>query len=413
MENCSQGCNRITGGKLSISVLIVDDDKIKRDLLISELIKIGVSPQDIKEVSSAVECRKVLDNQSFDLLLLDLILPVREGEITSSSINGLELLRQIVIDGDIPAPQSIVGVTSDQEALEECSDTFRSLTSQVLYVHQLDSGWKISLGYFVALINRRQSQKYDFDVCFLTALRTPELDGILALPYNWGEEEAVGNGILVRRGQRFVGGKIRRAVCAHATQAGPVAAIALSHFMLEKYRPRTLLMTGVCGGVDPSVKLGDIVIAEKSWDWQSGKWHSGSIFDAAPDQKDADATLKSLALKAKDWVPDFLEAYKGKKPKGTPTVHVGPMVSGSSVVADVSLHEKFKVQHRKSLAVDMECYSLYFSALSWDTPSAKVICIKGISDLANRAKNDKLQDFCSHLSAYLADQVVFRYFESS
>lgn len=397
---------------MSISVLIVDDDRTKRELLVSELLKCGVLKEDITEITCAVDCRRMLDDRVFYLLLLDLILPNREGDITLSSVNGLELLRQIVIDRDLPAPRSIVGVTSDKAALAECEETFRTLTSHILFVQPLDAEWRRSLGYSIELIARRKSQKYDFDICYLTALRTPELDGVLRLPYDWDEEEEVGNGILVRRGQRLIGGVMRRAVCAHASQAGPIATAFLTHFMLEKYRPRTLLMTGVCGGVDSSIKLGDVVIAEKSWDWQSGKWHSGGIFDAAPDQKEADSKLKAFALKAKDWVHSFLAVYEGKKPKAQPTVHLGPMVSGSSVVADPTLHEKFKVQHRKSLAVDMECYSLYFSASAWDAPVAKVICIKGVSDLANRAKNDKFQDFCSCLSAFLADQVVCRYFES-
>lgn len=396
---------------MSISVLIVDDDEVKRELLISELLKCGVLRADITEITCAVDCRRMLDDRVFDLLLLDLVLPNRAGDINLSFVNGLELLRQIVIDRDLPAPRSIVGITSDEDALLECEETFRSLTSQILFVQPLDSKWRSSLGYFVELITRRKSQKYDFDVCYLTALRSPELDGVLLLPYDWAEEEAVGNGILVRRGQRTIAGIVRRAVCAHASQPGPIATAFLTHFMLEKYRPRLVMMTGICGGVDPSIKLGDVVIADKSWDWQSGKWHNGGIFEAAPDQKEADGNLKALALKAKEWVPSFLAAYDGKKPKTHPNVHLGPMVSGSSVVADTTLHEKFKVQHRKSLAVDMECYSLYFSSSSWDAPVAKVICIKGISDLANRTKGDKLQAFCSALSAFLADQVVSRYFE--
>lgn len=398
---------------MSISVLIVDDDGVKRELLISELLKCGVVREDITEITCAVDCRRMLDDRAFDLLLLDLVLPNRAGDIRLSSVNGLELLTQIVVDRDLPAPRSIVGVTSDETALFECDDRFRALTSQILLVQPLDGRWRLSLSYFVDLVARRKSQQYDFDICYLTALRTPELDGVLTLPYQWTEEEAVGNGILVRRGQRTIAGVVRRAVCVHASQPGPIATAFLTHFMLEKYRPRVVLMTGICGGVDPSVKLGDIVIAEKSWDWQSGKWHSGNVFDSAPDQKEADSNLRALALKSKEWIPSFFSTYQGKKPRSHSNVHVGPMVSGSSVVADPALHEKFKVQHRKSLAVDMECYSLYFSTAAWDAPVAKVICIKGISDLANRAKNDKLQEFCSALSAFLADQVVSRYFESN
>jgi len=397
---------------MSLSVLIVDDDKAKRELLISELVSHGVLLADIEEAEHAAECRKLLGGRSFDLLLLDLLLPSRGGDPHASATNGLELLRQIVIDKDLPAPQSIVGVTSDETALSECEHEFRSLTTQILFVRPADKGWKESLRYLIEFIVGGKKRRHDFDICYITALRTPELEAVLQLPYDWSEEIAVGNGILVRRGARDIAGQSRRAICVHANQMGPVAATFLTQFMLEKYRPRLVIMTGICGGVGSAPKLGDVVIAEKSWDWQSGKWiHDGS-FEAAPEQKEADPKLRALALGATEWMPGFYSKYRGVKPTSLPSVHVGPMVSGSSVVADPSMHAKFKIQHRKAVAVDMECYGVYFAASVWNELSARVLCVKGVSDLANREKGDDLQRFCSDLSAYVADQVVQRYFES-
>lgn len=395
---------------MTLSILIIDDDKAKRDLLIFELLDAGVLRADIQEGESAADCRRILGQRSFDLLLLDLVLPSRTGDHRASAVNGLELLRQVVVDKDLPAPRSIVGVTADESALSECNEEFRALTAQILLVRPADFNWKTSLRYLVDFLRNGKSRQHDFDICYITALRTPELDGVLGLPYGWSEEIAVGNGILVRRGSREIGGSLRRAICVHSNQMGSVASAFLTQFMLEKYRPRLVLMTGICGGVGSAPKLGDVVIADKSWDWQSGKWVNDGKFEAAPDQKEADPKLKALALMAGDWIPQFVSTYRGAKPKTLPSVHVGPMVSGSSVVTDPALHEKFKIQHRKSIAVDMECYGLYFAAAASEEPGTRVLCIKGVSDLANRAKGDHLQEFCSRLSAHIADQVVQRYF---
>ena len=65
---------------MSISVLIVDDDGVKRELLVSELLKCGVLREDITEITCAVDCRRILDDRAFDLLLLDLVLPNRAGD---------------------------------------------------------------------------------------------------------------------------------------------------------------------------------------------------------------------------------------------------------------------------------------------------------------------------------------------
>jgi len=84
------------------------------------------------------------------------------------------------------------------------------------------------------------------------------------------------------------------------------------------------------------------------------------------------------------------------------------MVSGSAVVENSELHARFFAQHRKAIAVDMECFGVYFSASMSSNPAPKFICIKSISDLANRDKSDNYQKFCSELSAYVSFKIVER-----
>jgi hypothetical protein len=58
------------------------------------------------------------------------------------------------------------------------------------------------------------------------------------------------------------GGKSRRVVAAYAPQMGPVTSALTASALISEFRPRVLVMTGICGGVDDKLNLGDLIIAE-------------------------------------------------------------------------------------------------------------------------------------------------------
>jgi nucleoside phosphorylase len=86
------------------------------------------------------------------------------------------------------------------------------------------------------------------------------------------------------------------------------------------------------------------------------------------------------------------------------------MVTGSSVVASTDIQTLFRDQHRKMVGIDMECYGLYYAADQHGGSPVKVVCIKSVSDLADRAKGDDFQAYCSHMSAMVGLETVRGYF---
>jgi nucleoside phosphorylase len=169
-------------------------------------------------------------------------------------------------------------------------------------------------------------------------------------------------------------------------------------------------MTGICGGVGDAPKVGDLIVAEKSWDWQSGKWIADGSFEAAPDQVAGDRDLINAVLSCESELERLHRSFPDARPGSVPTFHCGPMVSGSAVVADLEKHALFKKQHRKAIAVDMECYGVYSAVSTAAAPVPKVLCIKAVSDLANRDKSDDYQAYCSYMSAGIALKAIARYF---
>ena len=396
-----------------MKVLIAEDNNYKTQLLVEALGECGISTSSIIVAANAYETRCALrDNAGLiDLLLLDLVLPNRSGDTPMATV-GLELLKLILEDGEYHPPKNIVGTTADSEARDQYEEEFRKLTTQILMVTPELPDWRFSLEKLISRIKRSQEHPREslVDACFVTALRHPELEAVLKLQIAWTPEQSLGNGVLIQEGTAEIDGKLRRFVCAHSTQMGMIAASFMVRALWEKYYPKLIIMTGICGGIR-NVKLGDVIIADRSWDWQSGKWLHTGTFDSAPDHKEACPELVALARGTEDLSLSFWKD-QSQRPEDPPNILVGPMLSGSAVVEDPTKHEIFIRQHRKAIAVDMECFGVYFSANMSVDPQPKVLCIKCVSDLADRNKLDNFQSYCSDLSAKIGFEVVRKYYSN-
>ena len=394
-------------------VLISEDNEYKSKLLSDEMSGFEIPGLEIIFAKNASETRHALREHAgqIDLLLLDLVLPNRAGDVPSPAV-GFELLRQILEDEEYLPPTSIVGTTADSEAMNEHEQSFKKFTTQILMVTPELTDWRFSLEKLTSRIVRSREQPKEslVDVCFITALRYPELTAVLALPIKWTPEQSLGNGVLVQEGTAEIDGKLRKFVCAHSSQMGMIAASFMTRVLWEKYYTKLIVMTGICGGVR-NVNLGDVIVADRSWDWQSGKWPHSGEFESAPDHKEASPDIVALARGTEDLSLQFWRS-QDKRPTVQPKVHIGPMLSGSAVVEDPTKHAIFLKQHRKAIAVDMECYGVYFAADMSVEPQSKFICIKCVSDLADRNKSDNYQSYCSELSATIGFEVASRFLRS-
>ncbi|MCG9516829.1 hypothetical protein MCL26_17165 [Acinetobacter pittii] len=397
-----------------MQVLLIDDDESKINRLKDFLISQKINEKNILISRDAADARKKLAIYNIDLMLLDVLLPVRQGAKASGE-HSIELLRQIVEDGVFPAPKNIIGITASEEALKQFNSEFRGVVTQVLHISPEFDDWKQILHNFIEYLKRVEVSKksFEYDVVVLNALRKPELEAV----YNtWdltlSDECLVGSNIACRKGIMSIAGRELKVACAHLSQMGPIAATHTTEYILNLFKPRILIMTGICGGFSDSVELGDVVIADKSWDWQAGKWVEDWSLLSALDPKDASSELVTIARTIDSDMQNFYQEYTKYRPEKTPKLVTGPMVTGSSVVASQDIQKVFKSQHRKMCAIDMECYGLYYSCANHAGLKTKFICIKSVSDLADREKADNFHEYCSYMSARVGMKLVEKYFLS-
>ena len=394
-------------------ILLVDDEETKRQAIVRFLTSRGVEPNCIIIAEHAAAARKKLSEGAFDLLLLDILLPVRLGAPPAGE-NSVELLRQIVEDGTSAAPQFIIGITADSQGTLEYAEEFKTLVTQVIHFDVGDAVWEETLASLLQLLRRQEEAKrvHDVDIVVLDALRTPELENLIKVwPVELRDEKLLCKNILYSEGLLDLDGTSKRVVCAHLSQMGPVASAHASATLLSEFQPRLLLMTGICGGFSQEVSIGDLVIANKSWDWQAGKWTEEGMLSPSVDPRDGAADLVAYARTIENAVTAAYDCFSGHcKPANAPKLVVGPMVTGSAVVASDDIQRVFRGQHRKMAGIDMECYGMYYAVSNYSGAPVRTLCIKAVSDLADRAKADSYQQYCSYISAVAMLEVVRRHF---
>ncbi len=149
------------------------------------------------------------------------------------------------------------------------------------------------------------------------------------------------------------------------------AALAAARLLTER-RPKQLWLVGIAGGVGKSVRLGHLVIAEITVDVALHKVHARKT-ERRPRPYPSSNRLIPLA-----------KAEAGRRRD----VHFGSVASSDAVVARRGHPEKELGPTYRLLAVEMEAGGVAEAVHDGDR-KVEFLNIRGISDLADPAKNEK------------------------
>ncbi len=271
------------------------------------------------------------------------------------------------------------------------------------------------------------------------------------------------------------GGSLRIAVTQALGMGGTQAVIAAADLVRE-HDVQCLAMCGVCAGKRGDVALGDVIIADRVWQYGTGKrkvevtggkevvteqedvemyrlhppawkqaaerfavdpgsawlnerprsyeaqgdWILERVLHGADPLSDAESRTKCADLDkalARLWKKELLAdgtldlTEAGKKhvqrlllmnrnalPEAKPLrVHVGPIASGSQVMADGQVFDRLSDVVRKVLGVEMEAAAI--GAFAWAKGLPYAIVTKAVMDHADADKSDNFKDFAARASA--------------
>lgn len=397
-----------------MKVLCVEDDNQKYNRVHAVLEQAGVVGSDITHVIAAAPAFQHLRKTQFDLMLLDVNIPRRLGDEKPQRGGGLDLLRDLGRDGDLLRPTYIVGLTAYEDVVAEFGSAFEDQLWSLVHYNESSDQWIAQLLVKVAYIqaanrsrNFSDGETYGSDLAIITALDTVEFDAVQSLPISWQPLRLQHDETRYLSGTLATASGTKSIIAAAAPRMGIPASAILSSKLIHQFRPRYVAMVGICAGRKDKVSLGDLIIAEPTWDWGSGKIDAEDgepKFLPSPHQLHMDPDTASLLREmTKDEVlmASIKKASRGTKPKTELSAHMGPLVSGAAVVAHKPTFDSLLTQHRGILGVDMEAYAVAAAALGSAKPRPRFLIIKGVSDFADEDKGDDFQEFAASVSANL------------
>lgn len=396
-----------------ISVLVVEDDTTKYGRIFNVLIQSGVRPEDISHAVTAANAVHELASKQFDLMLLDVNIPRRLGESALRG-GGAQLLTELHRDPSIYRPRYIVGLTAFEDVVAEFGDTFTDLLWTLIYYADNSDHWISQITSRIEYVraakqseNFSDGKTYGVDLAIVCALEGVEFEALRGLDFNWQPLRLAHDETRYLAGSLSSEGKTYSVIAAAAPRMGMASSAVLVSKLIAQFRPRLVSMVGICAGRVEKTKVGDVIIADPTWDWGSGKISSLNDqphFQPSPHQVELDT---DLVAQLKDSCADVTllakikKEARGTKPTDELRVHFGPLASGAAVVANADTFNSVLSQHRNLLGIEMEAYGVVLACKGSGKPRPRCLIAKSVCDYADKDKSDSYQEYAANTSALL------------
>lgn len=189
-------------------------------------------------------------------------------------------------------------------------------------------------------------------------------------------------------GEIKAGDKICKVVLPFPYAMGIEAASALTTKVISTFRPKHIFMAGSCAGNKSVVKIGDIIVAEKSLNYHGivaiERKETGTDKKFMHNVGSINGNLKNkFELFSKSSVIKRIkDGYSEKEKIETPlTCQVGLLVTGSTLVRSNKAMEDISSTYLGVKGLDMETYGVYYASTQvFKDYAPNFVSIKSVSD---------------------------------
>lgn len=404
-----------------MKILIVDDNVNRTKKIIDHLVGKGnVNRTSIIDRRTSSEAREYLQHNACDLLILDILIPFRIEDAPAME-HSISLLTEIAEGEGLSKPGKIIGLSAYSEIAQSASSTFIEHTWTIVESDEIGDGWLKTISNCIDYLQDKEQERnpreHCVDVLVITALRDPEMAAVKKLDWAWSVEQPLDDATFYSRGTiRIDNNRSLSVVAAVADRMGMVSAAITATKLIAKFAPRLCVMPGICAGIATKADIGDVVLAECSWDYQSGKAvrEEGSLpgFEVDPHTLPVDATVRSRwdQLSGDSSLLHSIWQDWPARPTNPPKALRGPVGTGSAVLADSELVKQVvQKQQRKARGIEMEIYGMYAACAQSPVPRPLPIGIKSVCDFADSDKHDHWQPYASFVSARVMDAFLRRF----
>lgn len=382
---------------------------------------IGKKSQDIKKVLEklghvcntvfcVIDFRTHILQKQYDMIVIDMAVPEENGGIVTVE-NGYKAINYLKRTTDpIHRPQNIVILS---EFIDNNIEKLSKFGVRAIKYSAKDSKWEEELAEEVEYASLLSTKKAD--IVLLTA--TDIEYAMVKRMFEWQEFDCLEDNAFYQNAEILnKNGEKLSIISCYPAKMGAIAATNIATKAISMFKPDCIIMLGIAGGNGKEVKCGDIVVAETTVDFCNGSIED----DAEDDEKiqflpDADivhATSDIIKIMRKYGEnKDLLRKIRDKTrdlDKGHDIhIRVGQMATGPAVIKSSRFTDEYLKKHHKNyLAIDMESYGVYYAASNSQNRNLEYVSIKGISDTADRDKDDDYQPFCSSCVCYLVKHYI-------
>ena len=393
-----------------MKILIMDDSQDKRSQICDVLTEMcGLAPEEIDQVDDINKGRKLLFEHQYDLLILDLVLPVNHGDSIIPD-RGARFIEEFDRYARLNKPLVIIGLTAYEDQYDQMKQLYHDKLWELILYRLNSTDWKDFLQRAVqkafdlrSAILKSVSRVDRFDVGIICARNEEFLQMERAFDGQWQVfEVSPAIGLTFKRMERLnqQGDKVRYVACC-CSQHGMTVTAAVATYMYTQFRVREIYMTGYCAGFPGHTDVGDLVVAISEFDYLHARideecgtgetWHTPYVIPCS----------NNLRLQVETFIRDKSLPY---------TIHVAGGACGPYLVmSEPLLIESLLKRDSHLRGLDTEGYGLY-AAQYMLGGDRSCLLIKGISSVGDQEETKQHRDESAYKSAlFLRDFLNFKY----
>lgn len=376
-----------------MKVMLIEDNDRKRREISSHLISKGISEKDIIVAKTMTDFASLL-SADIGLFVIDFYLPSLDGG--EAKKNGKEILQTIIKSGKNNS--LLVAISSYPDEFPELRADYQA-NGCILSDFNDKKTWKSTLDHLV--IQLKKDKRFDFLIfCALKEERSPYALFSEAQRINIAGIDCLTFEVEGKKGAAIL-----------LPQMGLVNAAITASRCIERFRPKLVAMSGICGGFEFNANLGQLLISSMVYEYQSGKWSEDGFINEPYQVSTDHMTMVKLddLIESEGLLASLEEGFSGRKPDVTSEPKKAVFTSGSAVIADQKFLNQISSIHRKVSALDMEVFAIHRAAeLSPNKPPC--ICAKVVVDLCGKEKNDEFHSYGNHISAKFIMKSIKNFF---
>lgn len=397
-----------------MKILLIDDETHKLKSLNNLLNQIeGIAKNDISYEIEINSAKSLLRNRSFDLMILDLNMPEILGEEPKKNA-GADFIDEILEVENYNIPKDIIILTSYDELEKEFKMEKIRHGFMVLKFDESSLEWKNILESRVKFILMQEikNANYECDFAIVTAVDV-ETIAVKNISNDWEPISLPDDPFIYHRTYLEQNGKIISIVTSQQSEMGMTGAATLTSKMIQNFNPSYIFTLGITAGIGKGMNYGDIVVPSEIWNYSSGKYSQSKKnslavkFTPEPKSIPLNTNIREIVHQ------DFSKILKHIKHNWSTQLdwdvklYLDPMACGTAVIASKDLVQEQILDHsRKTCALDMESYGVFYASANFKNSGPIPICIKSVADFATIDKDDRYQPYAAYTSVQFAKHLI-------